>query len=169
MRENDCQVSEISPHETNFLVFHYIPSCDLNIYMRISLLLRYRSDTIELWTHVAFLLFYTPWFQKRTVSLHDNEQINKSTLYFLDDWLLEREKQIFQDLTVSSMNREVSTPALTESSLWEVNELYVWPAHSKPLPITFPSEERDFWVSQWECVERNLWWGEEYKREVRSE
>lgn len=155
MRENDWQVSEISPHETNFLVFHYIPSCDLNIYMRINLLLRFRSDTIELWTHVAFLFFYTPWFQKRTVSLHDNEQINKSTLYFLDDWLLEREKQIFQDLTVSSMNREVSTPALTESSLWEVNELYVWPTHCKPLPITFPSEERDFWVSQWECVERN--------------
>lgn len=154
MRENDWQVSEISPHETifsYFIIFH--PVIWIYIYENKSLL-RCRSDTIEFCTHVAFLLVYTPWLQEGTVSLHDNEHINKSTLYFLDDWLLKREKQIFQHLTVSSMNREASTPALMESSLWEVNELYVWPAHSKPLP-TFPSEERDFWVNQWECVERN--------------
>lgn len=121
-----------------------------------SLFLVFRSDstsTIELQTHVACLLFYAPWLKEVTISL----QWTHKQKHFMFPWWLSAKKgdADVPDLIASSVNREASTPVLMESFLWEVGELYLWPAHPKVLFITFPSDDRGFWVNLWKCVKKN--------------
>lgn len=55
---------------------------------------------------------------------YGSEHTSKDILHLLSDCLLGWEMQVFPFLTVSHVNREASRPALIESSLRVVEELY---------------------------------------------